>query len=132
MVALFVVVSVLLGALGLSLVGLGVAMAVEDLATGILGASFGALTLYGAYLFGRAAWRTRRDLIENPPTTAERRSRRRRAGAVVVAIALAAATGVVAESDDVARVFFVIMAVVAIPLILAAEFEPTRRTRRRQ
>lgn len=132
MVALFVVVSGLFGATGLSLFGLGVAMAPDDTATGILSMAFGALTTYGAYLFGRAAWRTRRDLVENAPMDAERRSRRSRITTVVMALAVAAVSGAAAQGDTAARAIFVAIAVLAVPLVLAAEFEPTRRSRRRR
>ena len=123
-IAVFVVFALLLAGSGFGLVGVGVAVLLRGEVAGLLGLAIGVLILFGAYLFGRVAWRTRRASRELRPGTAGRRKRAR----AMLASAVAMAAGSVFMPFPVpVRVISIIMAFLVLPLLLAFEFEPPKR-----
>jgi hypothetical protein len=114
----------LLAACGLSLLALGVwfVWVGGDAAPGLFSCAMGVLVLYGAYLFGRAVWRTRGRQID---------------GRAVRGLLLASlvAYGVLLVSPvqpEVRVVALPALILVGIPLALAGEFEPPKRPRRQR
>src|SRR5689334_25347533 len=128
MIALFAVVALALGACGLGLVGLGVDLAVEgSIGAGLLSGACGALTLYGSYLFGRAAFRTRALRRAAPLAPDEVRAHR---AIVRYYLGFAAATVIGNFLLPVPlglRVVASIGAILVVPLLLVYEFEPRKR-----
>jgi hypothetical protein len=119
-----------LGAAGLGLIGLGIVMAAHgDLGPAGVGVAVGFLTLFGAYLFGRAALRTHRELISHPPTREQHRERRRRIlGAIVWTIAFIA-SALFTPIPIAVRVIGAVIGLLALPIYLALEFEPRKSGR---
>ena len=127
-VVVIVLFATMLGAAGGGLVGLGVAMAARgEVGPGILAIVIGLVVSYGAYLFVRAAWRTRRALHAYPVTTDQRNDRRRRVWAIVGYGFAVAAGSVFAPVPGPVRVLSVVAGLLAIPVLLAVEFEPPKR-----
>jgi protein-S-isoprenylcysteine O-methyltransferase Ste14 len=81
--------------------------------------------LYGAYLFARVAWRTRRALLFDSP--AERRDIRKRALVSLACLLSVAAGDAVMPAPTLVRVMGALLAVLLLPLVLAREFEPPKR-----
>ena len=120
--------AVMLGAAGSGLVGLGAVMTARgDVGAGLLGVAVGLFVLYGAYLFARAAWRTRRALLSESP--AERRNTRRQALVSVASLLAVAAGNAVMPAPTPLRVIGAICAILLLPLVLAREFEPRKKKR---
>jgi hypothetical protein len=127
---LFLFMALGLGAAGLGLIGLGLVMAAHgDLGPAGVGVAVGFLTLFGAYLFGRAALRTHRDLISHPLTREQHRDRRRRVwGAIAWTVAFV--TSALFTPIPIAiRVIGAVIGLLALPIYLGLEFEP-RKSRR--
>jgi hypothetical protein len=111
-----------------ALVGLGGVMAVRgEAGPGILAIAIGLVVSYGAYLFMRAAWRTRRALHAHPGTANQRNARRQRAWAIVGYGFLVAAGSVFAPVPVPVRVLSAVGALLVVPAVLAVEFEPPKR-----
>ena len=127
MVALFVIFGALLGACGVGLVGLGIGMLAEGQGAGVVGIVCGLPVCYGAYLFGRAAFRTRRDLQAHPLKPEQRRSRRARVRFVLVYTVSLIVGAVALPGPTPFRVLMAAFAVLVVPVILAGEFEPPKR-----
>ena len=127
---LFLMMAIALGAAGLGLVGSGVAIAVgSDAGPGCFAVALGLLVLYGAYLFGRAARRTHRALISQPPTPEQSRERRRTARGGVVLTVASAVSALVMPIPTAVRVIGAVIALLVLPVYLAFEFEPRKRGR---
>jgi hypothetical protein len=132
MVALFALFAACLAAAGLYLAGIGAVDGYRgDWGTASFAICIGAFVNYGAYLFARAAWRTRRERRTHPATPAEKTTRRRVVrGYLLFALAQAAfAFALPGSVPGGVRVLSVIGVVLVIPLWLAREFEPPKRTR---
>jgi hypothetical protein len=121
--AALVFASALLAACGLLLLALGVSFSADgDAVPGLFSGAMGVLVLYGAYLFGRAAWRIRRRRID---------------GRAVRALLLASLIGygvlLVSPVQHEVRVIALSgLVLIGIPLALAGEFEPPKRPRRQR
>lgn len=127
MIFILALFATLLGATGGGLTGLGVAMAGRgEVAPGLLSMAIGVLTAYGAYLFGRAAWRTSRALRGHPE---ERGARRKQTKALIGNVIAIVASCVLAPVPIPARVLGAIGAVLTLPMLLAREIEPPKRKR---
>jgi hypothetical protein len=115
--AVVVLFSVCLAAFGAMLAGVAAwALWTGEFAGVIFAAAMTALVLYGAYLFGRVAWRTRRVTV---------RGQRVRA---ILIFALVVAVGALAwPAPTEVRVIGLIVAVISVPVWLAEEFEPPKR-----
>ncbi len=126
MIVLFVFFALILAAAGFGMAGLGVVMAVQgEVGAGLFGLVIGALILYGAYLFARVAWRTRRS-IQTDTAPAQQGERRKRIHAVVASVLVLAASSVFMPVPAALRVIGVITALLALPVILARDFEPPK------
>jgi len=133
MVTLFALVAGCLAAAGLYIAGIGVVDGFRsDWGPGILAIWIGAFVTYGAYLFGRAAWRTRRASATHPATAAEKTARHRIVrGLVQFALAQAVfLLGLPLAVPTFVRVISVVGAFLVIPLVLVREFEPAKRRRK--
>jgi hypothetical protein len=93
---------------------------------GSLGIAAGLLTSYGAYSFGRAAVRTRRQLKNHPPTRKERVARRSAVRYIVGFTVYVAVVNVALPVPALLRVVSVITVVLVVPVYLAVEFEPPK------
>ena len=121
--ASLVLASALLAACGLLLVGLGVSFSADgDVGPGLFSGAIGVLVLYGASLFGRAAWRTRSRRIEG-----------RAVRALLVASLIGYGVLLVSPVQHEVRVVALLaLILIGIPLALAGEFEPPKRPRRQR
>jgi hypothetical protein len=130
MVVIFLLFGGFLGAAGVALVGAAIVLvARHDVGPALLGVALGSFVLYGAYLFGRVAFRVRREALMHPLTPEATASRRRIVrGYLAVAVAQAVALFAVPVPGLVRGVGAVI-AILVVPLVLATEFEPRRRER---
>lgn len=121
MIAVFALVTAVFAAAALLLLIVAVGLFAEsELLSGALGAGFASLAAYGAYLFGRSAWRTRhhprgRILLLLP----------------AVAFAVLTAVRVPGELPTGVRVIFGIGAFIATAVAFAVMFEPSQRRPRR-
>jgi hypothetical protein len=126
-VVLFAIFAAVLASCGVGLSALGVGMLAEGTGAGVIGIICGLPVCYGAYLFGRAAIRTRRDLHTHPPD-ADQLQTRRRAVRGVVGYTVAMIVGAVALPAPAAvRVLMAVSALLLMPLILARDFEPRKK-----
>jgi hypothetical protein len=127
-IVLFAVVAALLGAFGLGFATWGVVLIAEGHAgVGLVGVILGLPPSYGAYLFGRAAVRVRRDLREHPPSEQQESYRRRKVHYYVGYTAAVVIGAVVLPVPAILRVLMVVGALLALPPMLAWEFEPSRK-----
>jgi hypothetical protein len=113
----------LLLAAGLGLFGLGVGMSVEgELGGGLLSVVVGLLTLYGAYLFGRASRRLRaaRDLAPRQGLGAGT------VGVAVTSVAVGSALALVAPIPGAEKVVCIVIAALGAVVALAAIAEPAK------
>ena len=127
MAILFGLFGLFLAACGVAIAGSGIDVLVAGDPAGLFGVGCGLPVFYGAYLFGRAAIRVRRDLRARSLTDDERHSRRRKAGFFVVYAASLIASAAALPGAAVPRVVMAIVAILVLPLLLAREFEPPRR-----
>lgn len=99
---------------------------------GLFSAAVAAVTVYGSYVFGRAAWRTRREAIAAPTTEAERGERRAELRTILIGTLVVTAGALAAPIPLEVRVAGGVCAVAVLPLLLAEAFEPPKRARRRR
>jgi hypothetical protein len=132
MVAIFLLFGGLLGSAGVALAGAAIVLAARhETGPALLGVALGCFVLYAAYLFGRVAFRVRREALVHP-LTSEATARRRRIARGYLALAVAQAVAVFAvPMPGLVRVVGAIIAILVVPLVLASEFEPWRRERTR-
>ena len=127
MPVIFVVFGVMLGSCGLGLTGMGAWMALSgSVGPEGLGMACGLLVTYGAYLFGRAAVRTRRELTAHPPTPKERTARRSAVRHIVGFSICVVVVSTAAPVPAFLRMVGVVTVVLVVPLFLAVEFEPPK------
>jgi hypothetical protein len=126
MISLLALISLVLFAVGAYFLAAGTYFLTQDLVVGIAMVTIGPLFLYGAYLFGRSAWRTHRDLAAHPPNEQQRRERRRVSLATGVGVGASAVGGFVAAPDAGVRLILVIGIVIIFGSLLAFEFEPKK------
>jgi Ca2+/Na+ antiporter len=130
-VVLLAMFSALLTACGLGLFGLGLWMGVQaELAGGFLSCAVGLLTLYGAYLFGRASYPTRSVARDHPPTLAEVQGRRATVRVALLTGLGGGATATFSPDPGAAKVVGAIVLALGVVVGLAAQIEP-RRARRK-
>jgi MFS family permease len=102
-------------------------MSVEgELSAGLLSTAFGVLTCYGAYLFGRASWRTRSAAKVSPPTVADVRSRRTTVRAAMSVGVVGAAAAIFAPGPGAEKVVGAVVVSLGVVVGLAAQTEPKR------
>jgi hypothetical protein len=127
MAGLMALFSALLGACGLGLFGLGIGMSIEnELAGGLISVAVGLLTLYGCYLFGRAAWRTQSAEKSGRLTTSDLRARRSKLKNGV-AYGLISLVGVVfVPGPGTFKVILVVAVGLGVVVGLSAQVEPKK------
>jgi hypothetical protein len=102
-------------------------MAEGSIGAGALGAACGMVVVYGGYLFGRAAVRTRRQLRLNAGTPSDRRVRRTNVRQVLGYVAMVAVSNLLLPVETGVRVLLAVVALLVAPLILAVRFEPAKK-----
>jgi high-affinity Fe2+/Pb2+ permease len=128
---IFGVFAALLGAVAAYCVGFGVNfLARGELGGGIFGLAVGILVGYGTYLFARAAWRTGREIRRHPLTSPERARRRKRVWSIIGSGIVLVLNSLLMPMPATARVIGVVVALIVLPVVLAVEFEPSKRKRR--
>jgi hypothetical protein len=125
-VVLFAIFGALLASCGVGLSALGIGMLVEGNTAGIGGIVCGLPACYGAYLFGRAAIRLRRDLHDHPLSVRQRRTRQGKLRYLLFYTASLIAAAVMMPVPTGVRVLLGVGAVLVVPLFLAREFEPAK------
>jgi hypothetical protein len=127
MVWLMALFSAALAACGLGLFGLGVGMTVgHEVGGGLVGVTCGTVTLYGAYLFGRASRHTRAGISSEEAENSEARARRadmKLGGRVGL---LAAASVAVAPVPIAAKAVSLIIVALGVFVGVATRVEPTK------
>jgi hypothetical protein len=126
-VVLFAIFGALLSVCGIGLVAVGVGMMAEGTGAGVALILCGLPVCYGAYLFGRAAIRLRRELHDRPPNTDEKQARRKSVRGVLGYTAAMIAGAIALPAPGAVRVLMAVSAVLVMPVILARDFEPRKR-----
>ena len=133
MVSLFALVGFCFAAIAAFLVGQGCVVLTDGhSAAGTLEFCIGLFVSYGAYLFTRAAWRTHRDSTR--PRAGDNQAARRRMTRGYLLFGFAQAAFALALPNIVpgaVRVLSAVGAILVIPLLLAHEVEPPKRSKRR-
>lgn len=125
---LFALVATGLAAFGLGLLGLGAVLVAQgSVAGGSIAAGCGALIAYGSYLFGRAAVRTRAAVRAQTLTATEVRIRRRNVWHVLGYALVVIVSDLALPFPTAVRVIGVVTILLAVPLILAVDFEPPKK-----
>ena len=128
---LLVLVSAVFGALGLLCLGFGIESAVRGAAfdTSVyVGVSV--LCFYPSYLLGRAAVRSRREVIAKPLTPDEAKSRHTMVNGVLIYTVSGIAAVLFVPYPTEVKVIFAIVSVVAAALVVAQDFEPPKKRSR--
>jgi hypothetical protein len=130
MVWLLALFSATLAACGLGLFGVGVGLALgNEVAGGLVGIACGTLTVYGAYLFGRASRRTRAEIKSQGPASSEAPARRAGVKLGGGFGLLAAASVALSPIPTAAKVVSLITVALGVFVGVAARIEPPKAPR---